>query len=228
MPTLGLAQVPTGDILLLFIGEPSQGQRHVGVAYRGAANGPLRYLHLAGHRDLRDDADPGARYRAVRLTSVAAIAHNAVVAQCKRAAQADLDPQHISYGLGFPRATIRVDPSTNTMLVANASGLTCATFVCALFGLASVPLVDITTWQDRQGDADWKAGVISYFSRSADTPRRQALESERDLVRVRPEDVAGAAAAAKAPASFDEATAKGDAILDDLRKHALPDAPSMD
>lgn len=219
MPTLAIAQVPAEDILVLFLGEPSPGQRHVGLGYRASANASLSFLHLAGHKDLRDDSRIEAKYRAVRVTSVATVAHAAVVAQCKRAARADLRPQHLTYGLGFPRATIRVEPTRNTMVVENASGLTCATFVLALFQLTSAPLVDATTWEDRSGDAEWRAAVISYFSRSADATRREALESERDVVRIRPEDVAGAAIAKKAPASFEEATEKGDAILEDLRKH---------
>lgn len=219
MTTIALADVPTADILAVFIGEPSAGQRHVGLAYRARANAELRYLHLGWHKDLRDEATVGTKYRAVRVLAYPAIAHSAVVAQCKRAAKADTSPQHISYGLGFPRATIRVDSTTNTMVIANASGLTCATFVLALFSLASLPLVNLGTWQDREGDAEWKANVIEHLKAvpGATEERIAQLESERDVVRIRPEDVAGAAASEGAPVSFTVATTVGQEILVRLR-----------
>ena len=221
MHTVALDEIPSKEVLAFFIGEPSRGQRHIGLAYRPRQGSPLRFLHLAWHKDLRDDEVVDPKYRGVLLRAVPAVAHVAVVAQCRRAARADLDPQHIQYGLGYLQATIRRDLGTDVMVIENASGLTCATYVLALFDLASLELLDVGTWEDREGDAEWKANVVEHLSAqpAADSKRIAQLQNDKALVRIRPEDVAAAATASRAPVGFADATPAGEAILCEL--HAL-------
>lgn len=218
MHTVAIDTIPVAEVLALFIGEPSVGQRHIGLAYRPRRAAPLRFLHLAWHKNLRDDATLGSRYRGVMVAAVPRALHETIVAHCKRSAKADLDPQHLEYGLGYPRATIRRDGSTDVMIVENASGLTCATFVLAIFKLAGRELVDTVSWKDRDGDVEWKANVVAFLTESLPeaSERVVKLRADKDLVRVRPEDVAGAATASAHPVGFDVATAAGDSILSEL------------
>lgn len=74
-------------------------------------------------------------------------------------------------------------------------GLTCATFVKTIFENAALPLVDFSTWLDRQDDPEWKQRLIGWMRGCDDIPEDHiAAQVERmgSTIRFRPEDAAAA------------------------------------
>ena len=217
MLTCNVSQVPPEHLAVVVIGEPRDGQRHLGIAYRPAARAEPRFLHLAWHHTLKDDGAVGAKYRCVVLSGVPLALQPTIVAQCKRSAAAD-QTIGFPYGFGYEEATVTRDAATDRMLIEGASGLTCATFVLAILGLANVQLVDLSTWEGRDEDGDWKAWVVEQLEQSAASAAHVArVRADSDRTRVRPEDVAGAATEEEIPVSFQRASARGREVLTELR-----------
>ena len=72
-------------------------------------------------------------------------------------------------------------------------GLTCATFIVALFDELGIPFVDVAAWQRRAGDAEWFESILSAIEGTASA---EHVTAQRDrlgtAVRVRPSDVVAA------------------------------------
>ena len=221
--TVTVAEVPLNRRAVLGVGEPRKGQRHIGIAYRTEASAPLRFMHLAWHHDLRDDDQVRDIYRCVILADVPAELEPTIVAQCKRSSAADA--KGIPFGFGYQPLSVTRDPVTDALRLRGPSGLTCATFVLAMLELANIRLADLSSWQDRQGDAEWKAGIVEDLDdRGADPAHVEGVRSDRNHTRVRPEDVAGAATVSPLPASFTSAVVRGASIVDELARDDGPPA----
>jgi len=72
-------------------------------------------------------------------------------------------------------------------------GLTCATFIVALFDELGIPFIDVDTWKNRTGDAEWAARILEML-RPLMSPEHVAAQENRlgQAVRVRPSDVTAA------------------------------------
>ncbi|MCA9585782.1 MAG: hypothetical protein KC657_10535 [Myxococcales bacterium] len=192
-----------------------EGQRHLGLAYRPEVDAPFRMLHLAWHMCLRDDAEVGSSYRGVEIVGIPPELAPTIVAQCKRSAVAD---RHgLPYGFGYRPSSISRDPASGAIVLRGASGLTCATFVLGLLQLAGVELVALERWRDREGDDEWKMRIVGALAEQrADAAHLAAVQRDTHHVRVRPEDVAGAATVDDLPAGFEVAVARGCEVLAEL------------
>lgn len=72
-------------------------------------------------------------------------------------------------------------------------GLTCATFVVALFDELGIPFIDIETWESREGDAEWANNILAAMSPYMKKEHIDAqLERLGETARVRPNDVTAA------------------------------------
>jgi hypothetical protein len=213
--TSEVSRLPGDHRVAVVIGETGPGQRHVGLAYRPTAASEPKFLHLAWHHDLRDDERVSSKYRCVLLADVPPALHPTIVAQCKLSAQADR--RGLPYGFGYSPVAVSREEATGRLLLEGASGLTCATFVLAVLELANVRLAELGAWQDRDGDDGWKEWVIRQLEEDgASSIHVAAVRADRGHVRVRPEDVAGAASQIPIPAEFERATARGLEILSEL------------
>jgi len=202
---------------MLAIAEPRADQRHIKIAYRPGARAQLRAIHLAWHHHLRDEDDLGAKYRCVVLRGVPLALQPTIVAQCKRSASADVE-SGLPYGFGPPRTSVMRDERTGRLVIEGASGLTCATFVLAILRLANVELAALDTWESRDGDDEWKAGIVDALEQSGASPAHVvAVREDSGHTRVRPEDVAGAATESVIPVVFARANELGARLLAELR-----------
>ena len=138
-----------------------------------------------------------------------------IVAQCKRTADADV-LGGLPYGFGYQPTRVTRDPDTDKLVLHGPSGLTCATFVLAIFDLADVQLADLTTWKDRDGDDAWKDRVIAHLTARRTAEELEAIKRDKAHVRVRPEDTAGSATVVPLPAAFDDAVQRGVEIMSEL------------
>lgn len=113
----------------------------------------------------------------------------------------------------YSPAAVTRDEDTGRLLIDGASGLTCATFVLAILEVASIRLADLSTWAGREGDDVWKAWVVGQLEESGGPAEHvAAVRADKDHVRVRPEDVAGAATEKPVPVAFNSGISRGSEI----------------
>lgn len=201
------------------IGEPSHDQRHTGIVFQVDANAAHLFMHLAWHNDFRLQNRIGSNYCWVdpnvptaRLRQVAAI--------CEDIAHANQHGQ-IPYSFGSPISAF--DEQTKEFLVGPTNtGLTCASFVLAVFERAQLRLTHYGGWSSPDSDdIRWQEMVVEVLrSTSGVTPEHiRIVEQETATsVRYRPEHVAGAAAIrGRRPVKYISAKAMGFDIVRFLR-----------
>jgi hypothetical protein len=208
--------VSSAQFVAVLIGEPSPGQRHIGVWYRadvdGIGNGESNTIHLAWHCQLERVNQPPDCFTLwvkpsypVRRLRQAATYFRLVAATNDRGA--------IPYAFSSPIDSM--DPETGALLLGPTRfGLTCASFVLALFHGARLPLIDYSTWiSDRPGDRKWQEDIVENLVNRADATHIHHVRSEIGAVRFRPEEVAAGASLAPPPADFERASVLGQQIV---------------
>lgn len=71
-------------------------------------------------------------------------------------------------------------------------GLTCATFIVALFDELGYPFLDVSSWKLRDGDEEWAKGILELLQRHCGLAKDHASVQKEligDGIRVRPTDV---------------------------------------
>lgn len=199
---------------------------HAGIFYRVEQASQYRLLHLAWHHDLRIDG-PNPTYHWVevplpqlRLQQVAAI--------CEHVAKTNA-PGSIPYAFGSPVDCF--DRNTYQYLIGrDNSGLTCATFVLAVFHLAGIPLVRYNTWppgsvEDQQFQTQVAEILEEQFVNGAPNVTASdiaTIRSEVGVSRFSAEHVAAAGMLQKwrRPISYSSASRWGRKIVSKLRGQA--------
>lgn len=188
-------------------------QRHLGILHRDRSVGEVRLLHLAWHYILRDST-PKPCYLWIDPPIPEARARQ-VAALCRRVFRSNV--RGIPYAFSAPNDCF--DESTARFLLGpTRHGLTCASFVLAVFDAAGLALVDYSTWPQRpEEDARWQRQVLDQLRAANASPEHvNAVERQIGGARYRPEEVAGAAASDSIPARFDAVKPRADAILERL------------
>ena len=180
------------------IAEVDHDQRHTGVFYRVDESDPVEFLHLAWHCDLRRHT-PSKKYLWV-LPAISQRRLLQVAAKCDDIASANLT-DGIPYSFGSPLNCF--DSQTREFLLGpTTTGLTCASFVLALFEDSGLPLVDCKKWPPpNEEDRKWQKEEI-YDALVKTERRRPGSVSKAHLdhvkneigsaARFRPEQVAAA------------------------------------
>jgi hypothetical protein len=195
-------------------------QRHVGILHKEEFSGQILFLHLAWHLILKNE-QPEPYYAWVD-PPIPSLRARQVAARCREVFRAH--PRGIPYAFSSPNDCF--DEETSTYLFGpTRHGLTCATFVLAVFRLAGIDIILPETWpSSRPGDDQWKEKIIAGL-RAGSPPATEEhianVEAESGLTRFRPEDVAGAAAANSIPVSFEQANPFGEEILQKLSHDGL-------
>ena len=125
----------------------------------------------------------------------------------------------IPYGFQLPSECLNSQGEWNLGRV--GKGLTCATFVLAVFQAQRLDIAQLDDWQPRASDLAWKRKVIEALRARAPEQASYLEANDLECVRYRPEEVAGAAASGKYPAGFQDAADLGNRILDVLKSRAL-------
>jgi hypothetical protein len=186
-------------------------QRHVGIFHKDDA-GRVMLLHLAWHFDLRN-SEPKPYYAWVELPIHSARARQ-VAARCRQIFRAN--PRGLPYAFSPPNDCF--DEKQSTYLFGpTRHGLTCATFVIAVFQTTGIRLVLDETWPvTRADDEVWKQKIITALQKSATPEHIEFIQAEAGSTRFRPEEVAGAAANSSIPVSFVDAEKLSVEILQKL------------
>jgi len=199
-----------GVFIAVAVGFPQPEQRHIGMVYRAQETAVPRFLHLAWHFDLRDE-ELDDRYFWIEVNIHEKRARQ-VAAQCRQVLLGN--PDGLPYAFSYPNKCF--DSVTGAFLFGPTKlGLTCATFVLAVFESSGFPLARVNTWPDRPEDEVWRQHVIDLMTKS-NVPQQHIdqVKSAKAAFRVRPEEVAAAAILAPPEAAFD-------AVVVDLAKKVL-------
>ncbi|WP_428265090.1 hypothetical protein [Haliangium sp.] len=183
------------------------GNLHAGLLYH---NGTADAVVHLGWQDTLDRSWPWARLWATpdvepeQLMSVAGF--------CRRIWRSYERTRRFPYGIRFAGSTF--DERGRLRLGPGARGLTCATFVLAVFRAVGVDLVDESDWPVREED---DRAFLATLARFATEEHFALLQGEVDagVVRVRPDEVLGACACAL-PAEFAGARAAADRVSKQL------------
>ena len=178
-------------------------QLHAGVFHADAGNAPAM-LHLAWHCHLQNDSPQDSYlwvqppFDELRLRQVAAM--------CRRIFRKNA-ANGLPYGFGVPNDAF--DPQTGEYLINGSQyGLTCASFVLAVFHVTGLPLVDYSTWpQGRPDDRPWQQFIIASLSQNpTNQVHAERISEDIGAVRFHPFEVAASAAKAQVqfPARFED------------------------
>jgi hypothetical protein len=174
---------------------------HAGVLHRKRRE-PPRKTHLAFHARLMDEApsaddawiEPALRPELAR--QVAALCRM-IVAQHPKG--------EVPYGLRF--AATEFTDQGELLLGPTEHGLTCATFILAVFRRVGAALVDLASWRSRADDEGWQREIVALLERHAAKAHADAVRAEIGCVRFHPTEVAAACSRPTLPVGFDDAVA---------------------
>ncbi len=189
---------------------------HAGVAIKPASATPS-VLHLAGHYKVRNTTSGKWAEAVPEMDSVdQAIVAAFCLAFMKIGAR-------IAYGLR-DQGYLREDGVGGYVYVegGNGSGQTCSTFVKNLFEWAGAPLVDESTWQQRDADLPDQLKLLEYLAgEDADPSHIAAVAGDLPCMRIRPEEVASASTFTDLPVSFIAAESAGARLASEVVQRGL-------
>jgi hypothetical protein len=198
-------------VLAIGICRTRHGNTHTGVAYRNAKR-KLRFFHQAFHHVTRDgdialeSEQMGGPFFSV-IPSVEEDRARAIAGFWEFLAGRG---EQIGYALrDDPDALF--DPNTGILVLSDGKGLSCSTFVLALFRSVRFPLIDTTGWPtDRPGDREAQEQLVLFLQQHCDNVEHvEAVRQEIGCERVRPEEIAGAGLSRKLPVRHAEAEDAG-------------------
>lgn len=174
---------------------------HVGIINRGPDGSESNLLHLASHAALcSQDFRSGSLKNYFWIVPVGVPpALQRTIALFGRKIH-DKNKGSLPYGLFYGPET-DFDTYGNLLLSPQSAGLTCATFVLALFKRCGVDLMKIDTWEKRPDD-DALLTVMLGVAQEKDPSHVARLRAEPKCVRYRPAEVASACAHAALPLHF--------------------------
>lgn len=169
-----------------------QHEEHIGLLYRVTVQAPALLLHMPWHNKLRSES-PAAHYVLWVDPSIPKERARVVAAFCRRIWKTN-EANGLPYGLSQPN---RFFDHTGGVLKGPAKvGLTCATFVLAVFDAAGLTLVRYETWpKPTANDIKRQEDLATQLEMDEQVSREHArvFRSEVGNIRYRPFEVAGAA-----------------------------------
>ncbi len=216
------SEIPKVAIAITIV---SKGQRHVGIFHKSEDQKQVSLLHFAWHHQLINNEKPDPYYAWIELP-IHPLRARQVAARCRQVFGENRG--RLTYAFSSPNDCL--DSTTGAYLFGpNRYGLTCATFVMAVFQIAGINLLDFETWPpSREGDEIWKNHIIECLQDPmktqppASNDHIQALRAESNVTtRFRPEDVAGAGALDFVPGTFSQVDPIARAILEKLEREDI-------
>jgi hypothetical protein len=188
------------------------GLLHVGVVYRRRKSNE-QFLDLKWHSRIRSIEIQKDRLPLLWVQlEIDDDVIDSLFALCKKVGETKPD---VLYGLRYIGGEINKNGILK--LVPGELGLTCATFVLAVFEGAGITLLDCTTWEARpEKDKPFHDVIVDALKRTSTVTRQHlnAVENEKGCARFRPEEVAGACSILNRPVSFTSANKVGVQLAD--------------
>jgi hypothetical protein len=191
------------------------GQQHVGVLFRDVREGGVvKMLDLQWHNTVvSKPAAPRHGYFWAEPSMDPARAR-ALAGVCRKIARKyAAQPRSIGYALRYVGQ--RFD-TAGVFMSDGGLGLTCATFVMAVFASSGNDLLTWHDWKPREEDRGWLQYVVTQLEEHRAEPEHVAAvreQAERGCARFRPEEVAAAGIACELPIGFAYAERIGKRIV---------------
>ncbi len=186
---------------------------HAGLIYTGT-EGQVLHLHLGWHDYLATDWDWPLFWAApdVEPEKLAIVAGH-----CRRIWRQFKKTPQLPYGLAYFGSFF--DNNGRLILKEGARGLTCATFVLAVFKTAGIDLIDEASWPTRQEEAEQFLKRVVQFAEPGLYAQLHD-EVKNGAKRIRPDEVLGACAITPLPASFTDTEPAAEVVLERLAQSA--------
>ena len=191
-------------------------QRHLGVLIRIEPEEHLKFVHLAFHHDLRcGEPESDAFY--VECSGLDPD-EQLTFAVWVEAVQ-DANGPNIPYSFAYTSGNF--DSSGRFIRREDGVGLTCATFVVALFEDFAFPIVDVESWSPRADDVDFQKKIVNALTKCCPGAHTEAQrEAIGKASRFRPEEICGCAHVCDGtPLRFEEGVRLGVEVLTQMRAH---------
>jgi hypothetical protein len=212
---------PDDPALAIFIMRTPEEGSHTGILFR--MKGVLIIQDLLWHEKFRSKpADEMPHF--VKLSLEPEQEHD-VRMRCELIHQRRNDRSktyHTPYAFRYSNKN-SINPGTGEIEFNDGIGVSCSTFVLAVFQSVGIPLVNINTWQAREGDVARHQALLKKMREGIDgwappaPPEHIAIvEKEVHCMRVRPEEVAATGMFNEHPATFEQLAPAGAWILSQI------------
>lgn len=175
-------------------------QRHVGLLFRTDKNNEPKLLHLAFHQRLwcSTSSQYASEYYWLHCSGFSDDEQLQLAVWFEKVFF--INGNRIPYGLAY--SSVSHFEQNGAFIQSDRNcGLTCATFIMALFEDFGFPIIDIDSWVSRDGDAAWHDHILDEMKK--DQTRHPDLYSDAHIndqisnigvaARFRPEEVAASA-----------------------------------
>ena len=200
-------------------------QIHCGILYKHQGNTFL--LHLAWHNILLNNQECDWFFQRcpdlffVPLLSELPIEKLKVLSSTCKLIHDRHHEEGIPYGIRFGKQKFTPEGLLDWGK-GKTCGLTCATFVMAVFRAAGINLAHTKFWWSRLSDRRWHGKIMADLSdtsktRNISAEHLQNVEKEKWCSRFRPEEVAAMTTKKKLPSNFFHASISGAYIVDQLQ-----------
>lgn len=198
---------------------------HAGIIYKDI-DGESKILHFAFHLDLKNDkiseigSNPENIWNQGDLwafpTGLVDIQRRMVSHMCWKILKR-LEEDKIKYGLLYDGSTYFMAEDGKYMLGENCSGLTCSTFVLAVFKSSGISLVDVTKWPKRDNDTQALGIILEYLKGKCEekgdmSHYERVMSNEVGCERFRPSEVTASITFDEIPAPCEQIWARGEEI----------------
>lgn len=183
---------------------------HIGVVYRQQQM--TRIMHLAFHMKLKDQNLHASVFRVWIDPALPTSRSKSVAAFCRRVAKVNRR-RGIPYAFSHPNHCFDVERG-KYLFGPQRHGLTCSTFVLAVFSAMRVDLIDYDAdWPVRPEDEDAQAKLVELLKKTGADPQHvNTVSKQIGSVRYSPEDVGGAASVYPPAATFERAQGAAEAV----------------
>jgi hypothetical protein len=167
---------------------------HLGIAY-SMGSGHCELLHLAFHKKLTLEKYPPVGSWAVFVIDIPESLSVQLVAilDAMGTRYQNNHNEGIAYGINLYDSLKSIAPDGDYVLDGEADGLTCASFIAAVFAAMEVPLIDLVTWKADAINKIWGNAVICLLNIvKADAKHIDNVSRNNLGIRVRPEEIAAA------------------------------------
>lgn len=198
---------------------------HLGVAFNSASEG-CKVLHLRFHKDLQTDSFPTDDYCWICcVVDLPSRASAQLVGMLRGLAK---KRPNIGYGINLIAGKGAFGSTGSYKAPKGSDGFTCSTMVAELFRQAGLPLIDEGSWQPEELNLAWGRAVCCLLEtlHPAESDHIAAVKRNNVGLRVRPEEVAAAAAMpyTARPVSFSTAKTKAPTVFSCLEAACFPTA----
>src|SRR6266702_843317 len=197
-------------------------QNHIGIIYKPAENDEVWLLNFASDKCLLNQK---VFHHYVWVDcEFDSVTKSVLTPMLQEIAKENHDT--IPYGIKYEPARAYFDPLGKwTGGSEGDDGLTCATFVMAVFDRFALPLIKTDEWPiDRPEDIEWKKTNFLEMLRNLNVSPVHIIKQTEHIenqARFKPEEVAGATTYTDTPVGFNEVQQAAKAVLDELSAYKV-------